>query len=63
MRLMKDRILKALAARRKKESLAVIANKIGVDVRWLYNLADGKINDPGLSRSERLGKYLKVWPK
>ena len=60
---LKQTTLKHLSAT--PQSFEHIANEIGVTSRWLYYFADGKYEDPGVQKTQRLythltGKKLKL---
>ena len=40
------------------KSYAQIAKEIGVTERWVYYLADGRYDDPGVKKIQRLYTYL-----
>lgn len=40
------------------KTLQQIANDTGLKQRWLYNLAAGKMKDPGVTKIELLHNYL-----
>jgi transcriptional regulator with XRE-family HTH domain len=57
---MKDIALKLLIDRPRNITYLDIATETGLTVSWLRLFARNKIDDPGLSKIERLVKYLKA---
>jgi transcriptional regulator with XRE-family HTH domain len=57
---MKDIALKLLIDRPRNITYLDIANETGITVSWLRLFARDKIEEPGLSKIERLIKYLKA---
>jgi transcriptional regulator with XRE-family HTH domain len=60
---MKDIALKLLIDRPRNITYLDIANETGITVSWLRLFARNKIDEPGLSKIERLTNYLKAVTK
>jgi transcriptional regulator with XRE-family HTH domain len=56
---MKNIALKLLMDRSRNITYLDIANQTGLTVSWLRSFARNKIEEPGLSKIERLTNYLK----
>ena len=51
-----DTTRRLLAAR--KQSLPKIAASTGLDFEWLSKMSQGRINDPGVQKVQKLHDYL-----